>query len=204
MVRKEPKTTSPTSDGAKGNSSAFTLIEVLLVCVLIGVLVSVSLPKLGGTSRNLRFNQTLEDLERSIRFARAEAVRRKLKVRFEVERGGREYRLSLQEVQVTFREDYGSFGDTFLDQDHILPDGVQIEKIKGNANAEEIRQIAFTPDGVSSPYKVHLRDNHDRKGMIEIGPWYDQVSARRVKTKDEPISQSSSNQAEAQEGSNSI
>jgi prepilin-type N-terminal cleavage/methylation domain-containing protein len=61
------------------NDQGFTLIEILVALVLVGFIITISLPS-GNNSRN-ELDRTLEQIERSIRFASDEATLRNVIVR---------------------------------------------------------------------------------------------------------------------------
>ena len=61
------------------NDQGFTLIEILVALVLVGFLVTLSLPS--GSSTRDELDKTLEQIERSVRFASDEATLRNVIVR---------------------------------------------------------------------------------------------------------------------------
>ena len=168
-------TTSRTTERRNDRRLGFTLVELLLVCVLIGVLVSVALPRLGGSTRSLRFEEGVRELADLIRFGRAESVRRKLKVRLNLDQKGREYSLSVQDAENTYSERYVGFEDSLLDEKRTLPEGIQVEEIEIGGSSQKPTDLYFAPDGVGVPTKIVLKSEKGREAEIELGAVYDQV-----------------------------
>ena len=153
----------------------FTFVELLLVCTLIAVLTSVSFPRLSGSVRSARLEESAEELAEFVRFARAESMRRRLKVRLNIDKEGREYWLSVQDRENLYREQFVEFGDSLLDEPRRLDNSVSIETIEIQDVLRPPENIVFSPDGVSPDCAIRLVDNRDRSTRIEIGPWFDQV-----------------------------
>jgi len=162
------------------NQGGFTLVELLLVCCIIATLVAISLPRLGGSTRSLHFEESVRNLADTIRYARSEAVRRRLKVRLNVDESGREYSLSLQHAGNSYGEQFTDFGDALLDTPQTLPDGVRIEGIEAGGRITKPSPILFSPNGVGVPSALRLVGGMAGEAKIEIGPWYEEVFVRGV------------------------
>lgn len=168
-------TTSRTTEKRSDRRLGFTLVELLLVCVLIGVLVSVALPRLGGSTRSLRFEEGVRELADLIRFGRAESVKRKLKVQLNLDRKGREYSLSVQDPENTYTERYVGFEDSLLHEKRTLPEGIQVEEIQIGGSSQKPSDLYFTPDGFGVSTIIVLKSEKGREAEIELGAVYDQV-----------------------------
>ncbi|MCX5769019.1 MAG: GspH/FimT family protein [Candidatus Hydrogenedentes bacterium] len=177
--KKEPTTISSTT--AKKNSRAFTLIELLLVVVLLGVLAGVVFPRLRGSVRATGLDEAAQRLAAFIRFARAESVRRALKIQLTIHSPRATCSLALQNTESTAPEDFTTFDDPLLDQELALPQGVRIGRVRQAQQTLRAPIIVFNPDGVSEPYSIELTDQSNRVFLVEIGPWLDQVTVSRKK-----------------------
>ena len=168
---------------AKKNSRAhaFTLMELLLVVVLLGVLAGVVFPRLRGSVRAAGLDEAAQRLAALVRFARAESVRRALKIRLTLDLPRGTCSLSLQNADSTGAEDFTEFDDPLLDAEHALPQGVRFGRIRQNEQLVRSAVIVFNPDGVSEPYSIELADQTHRVFLVEIGAWVDQVTVTRQK-----------------------
>ncbi len=60
--------------------SGFTLIELMMVCAVVGVMVVVSVPNMGAFIKNQRIKSQMFDFLNALNIARSEAVKRKTTV----------------------------------------------------------------------------------------------------------------------------
>jgi len=163
-------------------AGGFTLIELLLVVALLGVLAGVVFPRLKGTVRAAGLDEGSQRLAAVIRYARAESVRRGLKVRLTLDSVKNAYTMSLQNAEAVGGEDFASFEDELLDAEHRLPQGVRIKQIIQGEQRIKKTVLIFEPSGVSAPYAIELTDDAGRVDAVEIGPWLDEVSVVQKKT----------------------
>jgi type IV fimbrial biogenesis protein FimT len=64
------------------NSRGFSLIEVLVVLLLVGLLLSLGLPAFSGWMQNLQVRSAADAIQNGLQIARAEAIRRNTLVSF--------------------------------------------------------------------------------------------------------------------------
>jgi len=115
-------------------NSAFTLIEILSVVIIIGIVSALAAPNFSKGYSRFQLNQTADDLMSVSRWAQAMAIgqRQIYALSFSVDR--RSYGLA--------RED-GTLGRT-----HTIPDMVRLDS--------ENDRIAFYPDGTIDPATIRL------------------------------------------------
>lgn len=165
-----------------GRQLGFTLIELLLVVTLLVIVSAIVFPRLSGTAHAARLSTSADDMATLIRFARAEAVRSGLNVRFNVSLDRRYYWLSRQDPD-TSDDGYGPFGDPFLDKRRQLPEGVRVQTLREEKRPLLIPILTFNGGGRSAVYEIDLADTEERLTRIEIGPSMDDV--RTVKSPDD-------------------
>lgn len=160
----------------------FTLLELLLVVTLLVIVSAIVFPRLSGTAHAARLSTSAEDVAALVRFARAEAVRSGLNVRFNISLDRRFYWLSRQHPDSP-GDGYGPFDDPFLDRRRPLPDDVRVRQLREEERPLLIPILTFTASGRSAVYEIDLADAEERLMRVEIGPLLDDV--RTVKSPDD-------------------
>lgn len=145
------------------------------------MLAGVVFPRLRGSVRATGLDEAAQRLAAFIRFARAESVRRALKIQLTIDSPRATCSLALQNTESTAPEDFTTFDDPLLDQELALPQGVRIGRVRQAQQTLRAPIIVFNPDGVSEPYFIELTDQSNRVFLVEIGPWLDQVTVSRQK-----------------------
>ncbi len=148
----------------------------MLVVALIGLLTAIVYPRLSQSVRAAGLREGTRELADTVRFARAEAMRRRLKTRLNMNANGMEYWLTVQDADAEYTEQFGGFEDAFLDEKRRLPEGVHIKRVLEGDRAFQGGAITFRPDGVSAPHTILLTDRFERNRAIEIGVWWDDVT----------------------------
>lgn len=137
-----------------GSEEAFTLLELLVVMVLIGLMAAVVAPGIGHSLVNLQLKTVTREISASLRYARSSAVAEKWNylARFDLEPG----RLTIARINET--EEKEVLEST--DQDHAnekektyeWPKTITLKNLalEEKANQEGSFDIAFFPNGSSS------------------------------------------------------
>jgi type II secretion system protein H len=147
-------------------NGAFTLVELLVVVVLVGIAASVVTLQLHGSTDRARLRAATIQLEQALRLARHRAMTRHETVWLVFEVGGGRYRL------VFARQEQDTTGVW-----HTL-DSVSIKRaaVRGEA-APSTRQDEFairvTPTGASLPWALELWTRSARRVV-----WTDGISGR--------------------------
>lgn len=135
--------------------SGFTLIELVLVCVIILILVSLSTPLFRKPFAGVRVRNTCRQLTHLMRYVQAKAIaeRRLCRINFNFEQGSFWPVVEKDESPGEFERIEGKWGRTF-----DLPQGVSISgKILSEAGkAGETLVIRFYPDGSSDKAEIKI------------------------------------------------
>ncbi|MDP8266516.1 MAG: prepilin-type N-terminal cleavage/methylation domain-containing protein [Candidatus Aceula meridiana] len=129
--------------------NAFSLIELLLVVILIGVLAGLSLPRFSQSYSQIRLEQTAYNLASMMRYAQGRALSRQ------------------EEIQLQFDSDFTRYhlmerkGDNFeviegrRGRAQLIPKGISIES--------EETTVGFSPGGAMDKVRIYLSNE---KGKI--------------------------------------
>jgi len=161
-------------------SSGFTLVELLLVCVLIGTLVAVILPRLSSSARSVNDEECIEILKRMILYAREEAVRTRLSYRLEVDTKNERFRITRKDPTDMSSNRYVTLEDSIFTDWTPFPPGTKIEQEGGTAEKTNGTQwFTFSPSGVGEAGTLLVTFTNGHARTIKIGDWYDQVTVQK-------------------------
>lgn len=151
-------------------SSGFTLLELSLVLFIIGLLVTVLVPRLGGLE-HARLDASAKRLAALVRYLHGEAAFRGQTYRIQYDLDQHRYGVQVltpSQATKTFVAD-----ESPLSQTVQLPTNVTFADIRvpsvGRVRAGQVF-THFYPQGYTDPTVVHLRDQQSRTMTVIIPP----------------------------------
>jgi prepilin-type N-terminal cleavage/methylation domain-containing protein len=149
------------------HSKGFTLIELTIVIVVLGVMLSLIIPRLGELGEaNLK--RSARHLTGMIRFLRDEAQARKTvyRLRFDIPEGRywAEVMTLTTDQAVEFKRLQSEMGS-----DGRLAGQTTFRDVRVASHPED-RYIQFTPDGWVENADIHLRDGADKDFTMLVKP----------------------------------
>ena len=135
-------------------SSGFSLLELVLVVLVMGLAVAISYPSLSRGSATLRLRAAGRDVLNVLRYAREKAITEQTELHVVAEKEAR---------QVLLTDELGENARTYA-----LPSSVAIQRLL--LGVEEIREgplvIRFLPNGSTTPATIILKS--DAGGFLRI------------------------------------
>ncbi len=135
-------------------AEGFSLLELVLVVLVMGLAVAISYPSLSRGSATLRLRAAGRDVFNVLRYAREKAITEQSELRIIAEKEAR---------QVFLTDELGEGGKSYA-----LPSDVRIERLL--LGTEEVRDgpivIRFLPNGSSTPATIVLKS--DAGGTLRI------------------------------------
>ena len=139
-------------------NGGFTLIELIVVLIIIGVVFLVTYPRLGGLMSGRKLMRVTAELAARLDYVRSRAVAERTVYRVEFNRSENKYRVSWQENTGTIEGRWEG-----------LPEFVSIKRIKQeNINYRRGQSaIDFYPRGNSTGAEIELEtDRGDRSSIL--------------------------------------
>jgi len=166
----------------------FTLIELMVVIVLIGILSAMIIPEMRGTYEEARLRSTSRQLVDLCHLAYSRAVSMQLEHHIVLDPINGKFVLEKREVRTTPRRNFvpaddvsGSKGE--LDTRIGIKFHRRTEDMSGDAGAETTSRtvaessdpggrvvIGFYPDGTADPAEIQLRDRQGFGLLLKISP----------------------------------
>lgn len=144
------------SDPRVRSSAGFSLFELILVMLLLGLVLAVALPSFSRGLRSLELETTGRDLVTLMKKARSEAISQQ-----------RVFRVILQQEPES--QAYGVFTNDYGEelQRNPLPEGVSIEN---QGDPDVSLWFSFYPNGRSSGGTFQLRSSEGRTLRVDVHP----------------------------------
>ncbi|MBN2033886.1 MAG: GspH/FimT family pseudopilin [Deltaproteobacteria bacterium] len=152
------------------NRSGFTLLELLVVLVLIGLAAAMAAPRLSVTHEKLPLTTAAKNLSALLRLARSRAVTQGHSVLLYADpESGRIVMIKAGDLTQT-GEEPKTIQDTDVRRFYRLPEGVTVRRVvsEGAVPLEDSLIASFSPIGNSSGGQVVLTDKAGRQKIIEI------------------------------------
>lgn len=139
----------------RGDLRGFSLFELLIVLVLMGVVAGVIFPTFSGSLENLEMETSCRDLVTRMKKARSSAIGRQSV-----------FRIILQKedsgiLKYHYADEYGQSLEEFS-----LPEGVEV----ADGSRELPLRISFYPNGRSSGAEFTLRNQRGKLLQIKVDP----------------------------------
>ncbi|MEI6807608.1 MAG: type II secretion system protein [bacterium] len=141
----------------KTGRKGFTLTELMLVVIIIGILLTVSIPSMVKSIRGSRLRAAASAIARAGKFARSMAI------------------MDQQEVRLTFHktgpriEAHGSTAHTKLDR---TLDGVRIDNVDiaggPQPDADNTWTVSYMRNGRCTPYSITIANSRDETMTIQV------------------------------------
>ena len=134
----------------------FTLLELLVVMVLLGVLTAVAYPSIGRGMSTLRLRTASRQIAAAIHLARSKALREQQTyyLQFDIKRGKVDLSSEDQRYQHSFS----------------LPEGIVIRNValpgEENESSSTDRAYYFAPNGLGENLEVRIANSHGRQMRI--------------------------------------
>jgi len=138
-----------------GAIRGFSLIELMVVVVIIGIIVAVTVPSLAGSIRGQKLRLAASSVVKAGKHARSMAVMRQHDVYFTADPVNAEVRVD------------------GLGEDNIIRrlDGVTLEPVEINGEAcsgREVCSAVYYRNGRCSPYSVRISDVHGKYVLVKV------------------------------------
>ncbi len=152
----------------KLNKSGYTLIELVAVVALIGLFLTISVPKLRETLFSSSLKSAVRRLTGTIEQLRVDAVREHEELRLHLDLESDSYWITSSGMSDEEREDATRIG---------LPSGVDLVDVGFPAGKVMIGSAAirFFPRGYAEEALIHLRDGSDTVYTLFIRPFLPKV-----------------------------
>ncbi len=149
------------------NEQGFTLIELAMVVLLLGIMSAVTLPRVGGMLDRQRMRRTINVVRGTVRYAQARAAltKRVYRLTFDLDK----QTMSACYVQA---EECRQEGGRELRQ-YVFPDSARLLDVVNAAGEKTVEGEAIThfhPTGFAEPSTIHLAGPAEERVTLIITP----------------------------------
>jgi prepilin-type N-terminal cleavage/methylation domain-containing protein len=151
------------------NSRGFTMVELAMVMLVIGIIGAVTLPRFGGVLDRHQLRRTVNTMRGAVRYlhARAALTKRIYRLVFDLDKQRIWYCYLDRVTNDCQAERTNEFGE------YDLPETVRIVDVtdpQGKKIREGEAMTHFHPTGWAEPSTIHLRGGASRQMTIRIEP----------------------------------
>jgi general secretion pathway protein H len=146
------------------NQKGFSLLEIVIVLILIGLSISLVSPSLSRISKTIELKATAKKISSILRYYRSEAVQKGKVHQVLFDNELREVRIQAIESEVEQAGD-GNAKPSLSAKKYPIPEGIQMKELKipSPLYPAEVPAIEFYPTGGSNGGSI-LLDTPDHKG----------------------------------------
>lgn len=131
----------------KRNEEGFTFIELMLVAIIIGIIISISTPLFRTTFNTIQLENLSSNLAKLIRYSRERAIVERLRYRLVFNDSRKKYWLEVEKEPLNSTGEFDRLKSRW-GKVHSIPEGISLEAEK--------KQINFYPDGRVSEITLYL------------------------------------------------
>ena len=174
----KPEIAWPLGDSKSASQRGFTLIELVVVVIIVGVVFSLALPTLGDGLRRWRLQGAVREVATFLKFARNQSVAGRAPLQAFLDRSRSVYWLDRPENPILYTPDLAIERGVRL---YALPAGIRFGEMTaaGPDPGGERVGILFFPRGSSTGAEVQLLDGKGRAYRIHVDPITGQARIQR-------------------------
>lgn len=139
----------------KYREQAFTLLEILIVILIMGVLTTISIPLVSTSFANFQFINSSKNIISLMRYARERSILERVNYRLAFNIDAGTYCLLFQKSPFEEPDRY-KIEESSLGKKYQLPEGVTIERIEFLEEVNSSEFITFYPDGSADSVNIYL------------------------------------------------
>ena len=170
----------------RGRRSGFTLLEILLVMVVIGVVATMTLPRLFRKKPQAKWETVLDEVNNLVSYARQEAISNQniYRLHFQTTRAGG-YRVQVEvesdDPEKPTQKLYTPTKSYYFNPQYTFPKSITIQAVYHGREEQlsQNRQHAYCyviPDGLVQEILIHLvrkeEDEKESKVSFQMAPFF--------------------------------
>jgi len=163
------------------SKDGFTLIEVLLVMLIVGLITAVAVPSMREMFSDVGIESAARDIATTLRYAHERAILDGKRYRMRLDLDADTYWLEAQEKRGKAADRLVAVEDNLI-QKKVMPTDVGIERVaatvKRRRKGEEY--IEFHPDGTSESGSIYISEKRGRSFLVTVEKLNSRVSVREI------------------------